>query len=266
MVAAHVVLGLGRPRRGPARGSISRRALGPLSAVIFDVDGVLLASPHERAWREALDGLVDPARFTTALYQAKVAGKSRQEGALAALEALGVPQAAAKASAYAKAKQKRLEALIMTGGVRAFPDALRFVKALEALNLPMAVASASKNADAMLAAIALTKGGCLADLFAVKVCGRDLARGKPDPEIFRLAAAELGVGPDQCLVIEDATAGIAAARAAGMTALGVARLNDTAPLRAAGADLVVSSLDDISLSSLQRGRLGFRAPQADLES
>jgi beta-phosphoglucomutase len=45
---------------------------GPLRAAIFDVDGVLLASPHERAWRDALAGITDPARFTTAMYQAEV--------------------------------------------------------------------------------------------------------------------------------------------------------------------------------------------------
>lgn len=265
MIPFHDIKSLVRPLRGPAPGSIARRKLGRLTAVIFDVDGVLLASPHERAWREALVGFGEPARLTTALYQAKVAGKSRQDGALAVLEALGVPNAETQASAYAKAKQARLEVLILTGGVRAFPDALRWVAAVAVLGLPMAVASASKNADAMLRAISLPDGGSLADVFAVKVCGRDLARGKPAPEIFHLAAAELGVIPNHCLVVEDATAGIVAARAAGMTALGVARLADTAPLRAAGADLVVTSLDDVSLSSLARGRLGLRSPEAEFE-
>ena len=236
-----------------------------LAAVILDVDGVLLASPHEQAWREALTGFGDPARFTTALYQAKVAGKSRQDGARAALEAVGVANWETQASAYAKAKQARLEALIAGGGVRAFPDALRLVAALASLGRPMAVASASKNASAMLRAISLPEGGSLADAFAAEICGRDLARGKPDPEIFRLAAAELGVAPDQCLVIEDATAGIRAARAAGMTALGVARLNDAAPLGAAGADLVVSSLDEVSRSGLRRGQIGVRSARTDLE-
>jgi beta-phosphoglucomutase len=61
-----------------------------LTAGIFDVDGVLLASPHERAWREALKGFADSGRFTTAMYEAHVAGKPRLSGARAALEALGV--------------------------------------------------------------------------------------------------------------------------------------------------------------------------------
>ena len=64
-----------------------------LTAAIFDVDGVLVASPHERAWREALAGFADPAGFTTAFYQAHVAGKPRLDGARSALEQLGVAQA-----------------------------------------------------------------------------------------------------------------------------------------------------------------------------
>ena len=65
-----------------------------MSAAIFDVDGVLVASPHERAWREALAGFADPAGFTTAFYQANVAGRRRLEGARSALEQLGVADAA----------------------------------------------------------------------------------------------------------------------------------------------------------------------------
>ncbi|PTT78094.1 HAD family hydrolase, partial [Pseudomonas sp. HMWF010] len=102
-----------------------------LKAVIFDVDGVLLASPHEQAWRDALQGYADPARFTTALYQAEVAGRARQDGALAALVALGVKDAQGRARAYAEEKQLRLLALIKDGRVEAFPDALRLVAALK---------------------------------------------------------------------------------------------------------------------------------------
>lgn len=227
-----------------------------LSAAIFDVDGVLLASPHERAWREALSGLADPARFTTALYQANVAGKPRGSGALAALVALGVPDASAQVPAYAARKQARLEALIADGHINAFPDALRFVAAASALGWPMAVASSSKNANAMLRQISLPDGRALLDLFQANVCGRDLRRGKPDPEIFLLAAKELNMTPEHCFVTEDAPAGIQAARAGGMAALGIARLHDEAGLRAMGADLVVTSLDDVPLEALANGRLG----------
>ena len=89
---------------------------------------------------------------------------------------------------------------------------------------------------------------------AAATCGS----GKPDPEIFLLAAAELGVVPAVCLVVEDAPVGVEAARAGGMAALGVARLGDEALLRAAGADLVVTSLDEVAVEALAEGRLRTR--------
>ena len=242
-------------RASPAAGAGHTRQL---TAAIFDVDGVLLASPHERAWREALQGIIDPARFTTAMYQAAVAGKPRLSGAVAALEALGVPNAARHAPAYAADKQKRLEKLIHAGGVKAFPDALRFVQAVRALGWPMAVASSSKNANDMMRSIHVGASQNLLDMFGANDCGRELAHGKPDPEIFLLAAAALRVEPARCFVVEDAPAGIQAARAGGMAALGIARLDDAAGLRAAGADLVVTSLDEVAMDALAEGRLRRR--------
>jgi len=229
-----------------------------LTAAIFDVDGLLLASPHERARREALQGFADPVHFTTTMYQAHVAGKPRLSGALAALEALGVPDAGRQAVVYAERKQKRLEELIDAGTVAAFPDALRFVKAVRALGWPMAVASSSRNANQMMKAIPLDVGQSLLDAFSVNVCGRDLPEGKPNPAIFLLAARELRIEPAQCFVAEDAPAGIEAARSGGMTALGVARRGDAALLWAAGADLVVTSLDEIAINELVDGRLCLR--------
>ena len=89
------------PTCNPARNGLTRahacQQYSPLlelsAAVIFDVDGVILASPHEHAWREALRGITDPARFTTEFYQAHVAGKPRLSGARAALEHLEIPDA-----------------------------------------------------------------------------------------------------------------------------------------------------------------------------
>ena len=148
--------------------------LRSLTACIFDVDGVLLASPHERAWREALRGFAEPDRFTTAMYQAHVAGKPRLSGARAALEALDVPDAGQQAVVYAERKQKRLEELIDAGAVAAFPDALRFVQAV-GVGWPMAVL-VSKNANRMMQPIRLDSGRSLLDvfsaMFAVASCGR----------------------------------------------------------------------------------------------
>jgi len=247
------------PTRAKALDIVTESVGSELTAVIFDVDGVLLASPHERAWREALEGITNPGRFTTAIYQAAVAGKPRLSGALAALQALGVPNSERLAAAYAVSKQNRLEELIQAGGVKAFPDALRFVQAVRTLGWPMAVASSSKNANQMMRSIQMGGGKSLLDMFSANDCGRELSHGKPNPEIFLLAAAALGVEPARCFVAEDSPAGVEAARAGGMTALGIARLGDAAGLRAAGADLVVTSLDDVAIDALENGRLRRRA-------
>jgi beta-phosphoglucomutase len=240
------------------RSGLHSVARGAIRAGIFDVDGVLLASPHERAWREALEGFASQDRFTTETYQAHVAGKPRLSGARAALEALGVRDAEQRAEAYAERKQKRLEELIQAQEFSAFPDALRFVQAILALGLPIAVASSSRNANQMMQEVRLRPGQTLLEAFSVNVCGRDLRRGKPDPEIFLLAASELAVSPAHCFVVEDAPAGVEAARTGRMMALGVARLGDEALLERAGANLVVTSLDEVDVKELPGGRLRRR--------
>ncbi|ARO54371.1 HAD family hydrolase [Methylorubrum zatmanii] len=231
-----------------------------LSAVIFDVDGVLVDSPHEQAWREALAEFADPTGFTTAFYQAHVAGKPRLEGARAALERLG--DADAHAAAFAERKQAVIDRLIAEDRFVAFPDAIRLAVALRDAGLRIVLASSSKNADAVLARVILPDGRTLRSLFDADVSGRDVPRGKPDPALFQLAAKAVNVPPAECLVVEDAPAGIRAAQAGGMASLGIARLGDEALLRAAGADLVVTSLDRLDVAALGHGRLRTRSVEA----
>ena len=229
-----------------------------LRAAIFDVDGVLVASPHERAWREALAGYADPVRFTTAFYQANVAGKPRMDGARATLERLGVPDAAARATEYATTKQALIDRLIADGDFEAFPDAVRLAVALRSAGLKLALASSSKNVKPMLRRLTTPDGSTLLSVFDADLSGTDVPRGKPDPALFLLAAKALDVPPPQCLVVEDAPSGVAAARAGGMAALGIARLGDEALLRAASADLVVTSLDQVDTTAVPGGILRTR--------
>jgi trehalose/maltose hydrolase-like predicted phosphorylase/beta-phosphoglucomutase-like phosphatase (HAD superfamily) len=230
-----------------------------LKAAIFDVDGVLVASPHERAWREALEGFADPAKFTTEFYQAHVAGKPRLDGARATLEQLRVPDADSRITAYADKKQALIDKLIAAGSFEAFPDAVRFAVALDAAGFKLALASSSKNAGAMLSRLKTPDGDTLLSIFDADLCGADVPRGKPDPAIFLLAAKALGVSPDHCVVIEDAPAGVRAAKAGGMEAIGIARLGDEELLRAAKADLVVTSLDRVDVPALALGQMRPRA-------
>jgi HAD superfamily hydrolase (TIGR01509 family) len=229
-----------------------------LLAAIFDVDGVLVASPHERAWREALAGFADPALFTTEFYQSNVSGKPRLDGARATLERLGVSGAATRAPEYARKKQALINRLIAEGDFKAFPDAIRFAAALHAARLRLALASSSKNVAAMLRRLTVSDGRPLASIFDADLSGTDVPRGKPDPALFLLAAKALQIPPARCLVVEDAPAGIKAARAGGMTSLGIARLGDEALLRAAQADLVVTSLDQVDIGAIAEGALRAR--------
>ena len=249
---------------------------------IFDVDGVLVDSPHERAWRESLRELMEkdwvdirgqtdwaPERFTPQVYQQVVSGRPRMSGALAALEYFRVPDASERAQTYADHKQHLLIELIKAGQFHPFPDALRFVMAVHAAGIPTAAASSSKNADLLLSQIGLDTfageeglhydflrpGFRLVDIFDKDLSGRDFARGKPDPEIFLTSAAELGVAPGRCFVVEDAVSGIQAAKAGAMAALAVARAGDQVALAAAGADLVVTSLDKVDVAALAAGKL-----------
>ncbi len=259
------------------------------SGAIFDIDGVLVNSPHEQSWRDTLQQLMNgpwsavlpqtsysPERFTTAVYQEFIAGKPRLAGATAALEYFGVPDAPQRAEEYAVQKQEQVVRLIEAGQFTAFADALRFLLATRAAGIPVAAASSSKNARLFLEQIRLDTfaadhglvypfvgpGLTLLHFFDADVTGRDFAVGKPHPEIFLTAARELGVEPAGCFVVEDATSGVVAAKAGGMQALGVARYDDQALLRAAGADLVVTSLDDVSPKALTAGRLQHKGAHA----
>jgi beta-phosphoglucomutase-like phosphatase (HAD superfamily) len=240
-----------------------------LKAVIFDVDGVLVASPPERAWQAALQELMAtewrdlvsstsyaPERFTTEVYQRYLAGKPRLSGAAAALAFFGLTPTDQRVARYAEYKQAMIDRLIDEGAFTAFKDGVRFVLNLRQAGLRLGVASSSKNANRFMARVPIeSAGGCatLLDVFDANVCGRDFPLGKPDPAIFLAAAAELEIEPPASVVVEDAPSGIQAARAGGMLAIGVARLNDEDLLNAEHADLVVRTLDDVVVDSVVNG-------------
>jgi beta-phosphoglucomutase len=252
---------------------------------IFDVDGVLVDSPHERAWRDALKELMEtkwsdlqpsssysPERFTPQVYEQVMSGKPRLSGAQAALEYFDVPDAATRSKAYGDRKQSLVIELIEAGEFTAYPDALRFLVAVKDAGIRVAAASSSKNADLLLRKIRLdtfaeenglesehvTPGLTLLEFFDADISGRDFAQGKPHPEIFLTGASELGVPPEECFVIEDAVSGIQAAKAGGMAALGISRAHDEELLAAAEPDVLVTSLDDVDLDALAEGRLAHR--------
>ena len=139
---------------------------------IFDVDGVLVDSPHERAWRDALKELMEtqwsdirsetsysPERFTAQVYQQVMSGKPRFSGARAALEYFDVPDAETRSRAYGERKQSTVIELIEAGEFTAYPDALRFIIAVKDAGIHVAAASSSKNAGLFLRQIRLDTFG-----------------------------------------------------------------------------------------------------------
>jgi beta-phosphoglucomutase-like phosphatase (HAD superfamily) len=251
---------------------------------VFDVDGVLVDSPHEKAWRDSLRELMEsdwrdirdrttwsPEAFTSRVYDEQVSGKPRLSGARAALQYFQVPddEDEHRLLEYAQRKQEMVVRLIEAGDFTAYPDALRFIIAVKDAGLRVAAASSSKNANLFLRQIRLDSfveqqgissptvrpGMTLLGFFDVNVSGRDFAHGKPDPEMFLTAARELGVAPERAVVMEDAPAGVQAAKAGEMGAIGVARKDDAELLAAAGADIVVKTLDEVDVGALSQGRL-----------
>ena len=105
----------------------------------------------------------------------------------------------------------------------------------------------------------LQPGLTLLDYFDADVSGGNFAHGKPDPEMFLTAAHELHVKPDRAIVMEDAAAGVQAAKAGEMGAIGIARRHDAELLAAAGADIVVKTLDHVDMAALAEGRLAVDA-------
>jgi beta-phosphoglucomutase-like phosphatase (HAD superfamily) len=255
---------------------------------IFDVDGVLVDSPHEKAWRESLRELMEsewsdirdrttwsPEAFTPRVYEEQMSGKPRLAGARAAFEYFHVPddEEEHRLLAYGERKQAMVVDLIEAGDFTAYPDALRFIIAVKDAGLRVAAASSSKNADLFLRQIRLDTfaeeqgissdtlhpGLTLLDYFDANVSGRDFAHGKPNPEMFVTAAQELRVEPDHAIVMEDAAAGVQAAKAGRMGAIGIARKDDAELLAAAKADIVVKTLDQVDMAALAEGRLAIAA-------
>lgn len=242
-------------------------------AIIFDVDGVLVDSPHEQAWGDTLRQLMEtewaglasntsyrPEDYTTALYQQHVAGRPRMDGARALLQAFGLPDDDSHTGLLAAKKQGMIVDLIEKGSFRAFEDAVVFLLRARACGIKIAAASSSRNANAMMSRVdphpflanaqvpedIVPEDASLYDLMDANVCGRTFAEGKPHPEIFLTASDELDEEVSCCVVVEDSPTGVQAAKSGGIRCIGLARLGDEELLREAGADWVVSSLDLIN--------------------
>ena len=204
-----------------------------LRAVIFDLDGVIVSTDdcHYRAWQRMADeeGLPFDRERNELLR-----GVSRMESLALILEQSPREYTPAEKQELAARKNGYYRDLIRElTGHDLLPGALQFMEDLRARGLKLAVASSSKNTPAILELIGL------AYYFDAVADGNDISRSKPYPEVFLLAATRLGIPPEECVVVEDAEAGVQGALAAGMRVLAVGS--------AAGSDLATWSAENLAV-------------------
>ena len=187
-----------------------------IKAVIFDLDGVLVSTDemHFKAWSR----LAEEIGITSFTKEDNL--RQRGVSRMASLEIV-LEKSDKKFSAEEKEKLAErkntyyCEMLKSLTPNDVLDGALEFLKYLKANGIKTAVGSASKNAP-----IILERTGLREYLDAVS-CGLDVTKSKPDPEVFLVAAKKLGIAPEDCLVVEDAHAGIMAAKNGNMYALAV---------------------------------------------
>ncbi len=213
--------------------TLNQKSRGYLpGAVLWDMDGTLLDSAecHWLAWREAL------AAEGFDLTRAQFESTFGQRNDTILRTTFGPDFPLGEVDRIAGVKEARYRELVKTRGVDALPGVRRWLDRLIAGGWRQAVASAAPrlNVETILDTLDI------ADCFDAIVSAEDVQRGKPDPQVFLLAAERVGVSPARCIVLEDAPAGIEGTRRAGMRSIGV--LSTHASLR---ADLTVRTLDDL---------------------
>jgi len=203
--------------------------------VLFDWDGVVIdsSSQHERSWEllaAERDLFLPEGHFKAGF------GKKNE----IIIPTLGWGNDPAIIRELADRKEALYRELVAEEGVTILPGARELLEALKGEGIPRAVGSSTprENLDALFATTGLDA------LFDVVVCGSDVSHGKPDPEVFLSGAAKLGLLPSRCIVIEDAFAGIEAARRGGMKVVGVATTNPVESLDQ--CDLAVVSLEEVT--------------------
>lgn len=210
-------------------------------AVIFDVDGVLVDSyaAHFESWREVLEQ--NGLELTEDGF-ARTFGRTSRE-IIAQFWGDDVDPERSREI------DDRKEALYRDIVRRKFPamdGAVELIDALHASGVLLGVGSSAPPENVRLTLEMLGR----ADAFSAVVTGRDVTRGKPDPQVFLIGAERLGVEPASCVVVEDAPAGIRAAAAARMAPVALLGTATEEALREAGARLVVRSLRDLTPATL----------------
>ncbi len=212
-----------------------------LEAVLWDLDGVIADTGeyHYRAWQ----GIFGKKGVTFTKEDFMRHFGQRHDTIIKF--ALGDDLSAEEFNAVTEEKQKEYRRIV-SENIKALPGAIELIKSLNENNIKTAIASSAplENIDIII------KGLKIQNCFQAIAWGTEVDEGKPSPQIFLLAAGKLGVKPGNCVVIEDAIAGVTAAKTAGMKCLAVTNSHPVDSLRQ--ADYIVNSLEKVGINDLKR--------------
>jgi len=212
-----------------------------IAAVIWDMDGVLAdtAPHHFRAWRETFAKMsID---FTEADFRR---GFGIRNDAIIK-NTLGEQTSPDEIEAIAKAKEATFRGII-GHDIKPLPGALELIRALYEKGIRMAIASSTviENIRLIVGSLGIEK------YMKAVLTGHDVTEGKPHPQVFLKAAERLGADPKKCVVIEDAVAGVKAAKSAGMRCVAITSSHPREKLKE--ADLIVDTLEEVTVKDLEK--------------
>jgi beta-phosphoglucomutase len=212
-----------------------------LKACLFDLDGVIVdtAKYHYIAWKKIADEF--GFEFTEA-HNERLKGVSRMQSLEILLEVGGIRNLDQKTKENLATRKNDIYVDYITkiSPNEILPGAEKFLWDLRSNCILTALGSASKNAPIILDRL------CITSLFDAIIDGNKTSKTKPDPEVFLLGAKELNVHPSECIVFEDAEAGIEAAIKGGMKSIGIGSLENLGK-----ANLVVSGLDKLNFEMVR---------------
>lgn len=208
-------------------------------AAIFDLDGVIVDTVplHFKAWERMFNDYGKKFDFND--YKQKVDGIPRIDGCRAILTDFSDE----KITEASEKKQSYYMQYLNEDGVKVYDTTVLLIKNIIAAGIHTAVVSSSKNLPFILDKVGLT------DKFEVRISGSDVTKGKPDPQVFLMAAEKLGILPTESVVFEDATLGVEGAKRANMHCVGIDRTDR--PDLFKKADIIVKDLGEIDLARLQ---------------
>jgi HAD superfamily hydrolase (TIGR01509 family) len=213
--------------------------------IIFDVDGVIADSEtvNVRATAEAFREIVGIDQIQTDDFREGI-GRGAEEYVKAGARAHNRELSADEVAALVQARQENFLAILRNEELPAFPGVLELIAdAMQDERFDLAIATSSTREKSM----AVLQSARVPYSEMVYICGDDVTRKKPDPELFQIACRRLDLPPASCVVIEDAPNGVAAAKAAGCRVIAVT--NTCGRNELAEADVVVDCLTEVSLDT-----------------